>query len=150
VFNAAGQETGFFAPVTDHLGTVRALLDQSEAVHQYIDDNSFGEITEIRDIDGDLVATSILDGPPQGIPNTAALDTVFGFAGRPLESATGLSQNRERWYDPHSGRFVNEDPARDGREEKGNYSMIYLMIRCSGSTKSSDIRPALLKNSIRG
>jgi RHS repeat-associated protein len=33
------------------------------------------------------------------------------FAGRPFESRTGLSDNRARWYEPATGRFVNEDPS---------------------------------------
>jgi RHS repeat-associated protein len=33
------------------------------------------------------------------------------FAGRPFEARTGLSDNRARWYEPATGRFVNEDPS---------------------------------------
>jgi RHS repeat-associated protein len=35
----------------------------------------------------------------------------FGYAGRPLEERTGLSDNRARWYEPGTGRFINEDPS---------------------------------------
>jgi RHS repeat-associated protein len=39
-----------------------------------------------------------------------ATDVVFGFSGRPYDAATGLYDNRARWYDPAVGRFVSEDP----------------------------------------
>jgi RHS repeat-associated protein len=35
----------------------------------------------------------------------------FAYAGRPFEARTGLSDNRARWYEPGTGRFVNEDPS---------------------------------------
>jgi len=39
-----------------------------------------------------------------------ASDFLFSYAGREVESATGLSYNRARFYDPAVGRFVSEDP----------------------------------------
>jgi len=32
------------------------------------------------------------------------------YAGRDLDTFTGLYNNRARWYDPASGRFISEDP----------------------------------------
>ncbi|MFM8580107.1 MAG: RHS repeat-associated core domain-containing protein, partial [Planctomycetaceae bacterium] len=32
------------------------------------------------------------------------------YAGRPLEERLGLSDNRARWYEPATGRFLSEDP----------------------------------------
>jgi len=34
----------------------------------------------------------------------------FGYIGRPIEEKTGLSDDRARWYDANTGRFINEDP----------------------------------------
>ncbi|HET7461048.1 MAG TPA: RHS repeat-associated core domain-containing protein [Longimicrobium sp.] len=46
--------------------------------------------------------------------STAPVDSTGGqplrYAGRELDSATGLYYVRARWYDPDLGRFVSEDP----------------------------------------
>jgi len=34
----------------------------------------------------------------------------FGFAGEPLDTASGLAYHRARWLDPRVGRFLGEDP----------------------------------------
>ncbi len=41
----------------------------------------------------------------------AAVDFLFGYAGRPWDAQTGLYDNRARWYDPAVGRFLSEDPS---------------------------------------
>jgi RHS repeat-associated protein len=46
-----------------------------------------------------------------GAPATAGVGVEFAYAGRPVETRTGLSDNRARWYEPATGRFVNEDPS---------------------------------------
>ena len=37
------------------------------------------------------------------------------FTGKLLDLNTGLYYFNARWYDPEMGRFITEDPARDGR-----------------------------------
>jgi RHS repeat-associated protein len=41
---------------------------------------------------------------------TAAGDFLFGLTGRPLDPATGLQNNLNRWYDPGAGRWLSEAP----------------------------------------
>ena len=36
--------------------------------------------------------------------------TRYGFTGRERDALTGLINFRARWYDPHQGRFISEDP----------------------------------------
>ncbi|WP_156809970.1 RHS repeat-associated core domain-containing protein [Spirochaeta africana] len=36
------------------------------------------------------------------------------FTGKDLDTATGLYYFNARWYDPQTGRFISEDPIRDG------------------------------------
>ena len=38
----------------------------------------------------------------------------FGYRGEYTDSESGLVYLRARMYDPETGRFINEDPARDG------------------------------------
>ncbi len=55
-----------------------------------------------------------------GIRNTQELPAPWspllycGSLGHPSENATGLIYMRARYYDPVLGRFISEDPARDG------------------------------------
>ena len=40
----------------------------------------------------------------------AGIDNKLRFQGQYLDEETGLHYNRHRYYDPHSGRFVSQDP----------------------------------------
>ncbi len=54
--------------------------------------NSFGEITEMSE----------------------SYENPFRYCGEYYDSETGWVYLRNRYYDPATGRFINEDPARDG------------------------------------
>jgi len=43
--------------------------------------------------------------------STGTLTNPFQYAGRDLDSETGLFYNRYRFYDPTVGRFISEDPS---------------------------------------
>ena len=80
--------------LTDNLGTVRDIVNQQgHAVagghYQY---TAFGQL-----LAGDTALTRYL------------------YTGREFDATTGLQYNRHRWYDPHSGRFLSEDPIKDGK-----------------------------------
>ena len=79
----AGGATHYFA--ADHLGSTRALTDDSGAVVERQDYDSFG------------------DGAGSAV-------TRYGYTGRELDADTGLLYYRARWYDPRAGRFISEDP----------------------------------------
>ncbi|MBI3838857.1 MAG: RHS repeat-associated core domain-containing protein, partial [Planctomycetia bacterium] len=36
--------------------------------------------------------------------------TQYLYTAREYDAATGLQYNRERWYDPHTGRWISQDP----------------------------------------
>jgi RHS repeat-associated protein len=74
--------------LTDHLGTVRDLVNASGAVLVHVDYSSFGQV----------LTTS----------NPAAVDR-FGFTGRELDGEIGLNFNRTRYYSAQIGRFVSQD-----------------------------------------
>jgi RHS repeat-associated protein len=109
-FDAAGQATHYFFygpavdqifadenasgdilwPLTDHQGSVRDLAN-------YDAQTDYTSVTGHRTYSGFGVSTQ-------------ASDFLFGYAGREVESATGLSYNRARFYDSRAGRFLSEDP----------------------------------------
>lgn len=76
-----------YALVTDHLGSVVAILNGSGNVEATYDYSPFGKTT--------------VTGDPKG--NT------LGFTGREI-GAGGLYYYRNRWYSPELGRFLEPDP----------------------------------------
>ena len=75
--------------ITDHLGTVRDLVDADGNVANHILYDSFGNIVS---------------------ETNAAIDHLFAFTGRAFDESTGLQNNLNRWYDPQAGRWLSEDP----------------------------------------
>ncbi|MEK7257625.1 MAG: RHS repeat-associated core domain-containing protein, partial [Bacteroidota bacterium] len=71
----------------DGLGSIVQLSNSSGAVAQSYAYNAFGEITS----------------------QTGSVENPFAFAGRELDSESGLQNHRTRNYDPSTGRFTSED-----------------------------------------
>ena len=77
---------------TDHLGTTVCITDSTGKVVWEWTESAFGDI--IKNTNNNFT------------PN---------FTGKFLDENTGLYYFHARWYDSEIGRFVTEDPARDGR-----------------------------------
>jgi RHS repeat-associated protein len=75
--------------LTDHLGTVRDLVDAGGAVVNHLSYDSFGQV----------VSKTI-----------GAIDSRYQFTGREFDAETGLYFYRARYYDAAVGRFISEDP----------------------------------------
>ena len=99
----SGATTTTFWTLADRQGTVRDIVSGTGG--------SRGQVVEHRQYDsfGRLVRRTV--SPAAGAASTTGVGVEFGYAGRPLEERTGLSDNRARWYEPATGRFVNEDPS---------------------------------------
>ncbi|MFH0837790.1 MAG: RHS repeat-associated core domain-containing protein, partial [Patescibacteria group bacterium] len=85
-----GDETTYYF-LTDHLGSVDAVLDED------------GNVVERRDYlpYGSQRAVETFNGVPI---------TDLGFTGKELDSETGLNYYGARYYDPITGRFITMDP----------------------------------------
>ena len=95
--------TSTFWTFTDHQDSVRDIVSGNAADR--------GKVVEHRQYDSYGRIVRRTTSPVAGSPVTAGVGIDFGYAGRPLEERTGLSDNRARWYEPGTGRFVNEDPS---------------------------------------
>ena len=88
--------------LTDHLGSVRDLVDNSGTPRKHLSYDAFGnvEIEQHYDTAGNSISDS----------HAEAVDTIFGYTGRALDESTGLQNNLYRWYDAAVGRWASEDP----------------------------------------
>ncbi len=100
---AGATTTTTFWTLADRQGTVRDIVSGGGGTR--------GQVVEHRQYDsfGRMVRRTV--SPVAGAATTTGVGVEFGYAGRPLEERTGLSDNRARWYEPATGRFVNEDPS---------------------------------------
>jgi RHS repeat-associated protein len=103
VDRVSGGTTSTFWTLADRQGTVRDIVSGNAADR--------GKVVEHRQYDAYGRILRRTTSPVAGSPVTAGVGIDFGYAGRPLEERTGLSDNRARWYEPGTGRFVNEDPS---------------------------------------
>lgn len=74
--------------------------------------NGQGDVSILADTAGNTAASYIFDA----YGNQSEENTVynpFGYRGEYTDSESGLVYLRARMYDPETGRFINEDPARD-------------------------------------
>ena len=95
--------------LTDHLGTVRDLADDSGTLRKHIYyGDTFGTIAgaDYFDESGELIEGM----EPWAHPDAVGVDQRFYFTGRMLDTETGLQNNLHRWYDATVGRWLSEDP----------------------------------------
>jgi RHS repeat-associated protein len=79
----------------------------------YYQADGLGSITSLTDAAGSPLTTYTYDAFGW-TTSTGALFNPFQYAGREWDQETGLYYYRARYYDPLTGRFTSEDPARDG------------------------------------
>jgi RHS repeat-associated protein len=88
--------------LTDHLGSVRDMVDSNGTQRLHREFDAFGQIIneEYYDASGAIMA-----------PAWFGFATMsFGYTSRPTDETTALQNNLHRWYDPAVGRWISEDP----------------------------------------
>ncbi|MEA5534957.1 RHS repeat-associated core domain-containing protein [Crocosphaera sp. XPORK-15E] len=75
--------------LTDHLGTIRDLVDENGILVNHLTYDSFGQV--------------IAESDP-------SVETRYLFTGREFDEEIGLYYYRARYYDAEIGRFIGEDP----------------------------------------
>jgi RHS repeat-associated protein len=89
---STGTESETYWHHTDHEGTTNVITDSVGMVVWDTDYEAFGAISR----------------------SNGTLDADGLYTGHELDVDTGLYYSNARWYDPQLGRFITEDPSRDG------------------------------------
>jgi RHS repeat-associated protein len=76
----------------------------------YIQDSN-GNVTALADENGAKIATYRYDAFGRPIQTTGSITNPFTFGGREYDPRSGLYYNRDRYYEPSTGRFISPDPA---------------------------------------
>ena len=93
-----GDGTGWY--LTDHLGTVRDIVDDAGDLINTITYDSFGGIV---------------------VQTNAAAGDRFTYTGREYDAELGLYYYRARYYSPSLGRFISQDPIGFGAGDANLY-----------------------------
>ena len=95
VVSTSGQAGDVYWMMTDHLGTVEAILewDTTTGGPQFVNKITYDAFGEV-----------------ESETNATAVDYLFGFTGRERDVESDFNYYRARYYDPVSGRFISQDP----------------------------------------
>jgi RHS repeat-associated protein len=89
-------------------------LNEAETTRSYLHTDHLGSVVAATNIDGGIVWAN--DYTPFGETTGASgfNDEFAKFTGKEMDPDTGLYYFNARWYDPTLGRFITEDPIKDG------------------------------------
>ena len=92
-------QTGTVYYLKDHSNSITDILDSSGNTIQTFNYSSYGTIRKIKDQSGSAV--QFADAPVR---------SSYTFTGREYEPELGMYYYRARYYDPNTGRFLQQDP----------------------------------------
>ncbi len=94
--------------------------------------NGHGDVVQMRNASGEQVYQNVYDAFGMEIfdyDETNQFVNPFGYAGEYTDEETGNIYLRARYYDPNTGRFLSEDPIKDGTNwyaYAGNNPVLYI------------------------
>jgi RHS repeat-associated protein len=89
--------------LTDHLGSVRDIVDDSGTVLNHVVYDAFGGVTSQTD---------------------ESVVFRYGYTARELDAESGLQYNRARYLDSFTGKFISEDPISFQGEDTNLYRYV--------------------------
>ncbi|MBN3526633.1 Hint domain-containing protein [Paenibacillus apiarius] len=106
---AIGSVTITAAHIHDLNGKLLARQVPGQNALQYYVSNGHGDITEIRDAQGNVLNRYTYDIWGNPLTQEEQVPNIFRYSGEYWDADTNLQYLRARWYDPSIGRFINED-----------------------------------------
>ncbi|MEQ7053036.1 polymorphic toxin-type HINT domain-containing protein, partial [Paenibacillaceae sp. P-4] len=105
---ANGSVTITASYVHDDYGKLLARQIPGQGMQYYVS-NGHGDITEIRDAQGNVLNRYTYDIWGNPLVQEEQVPNIFRYSGEYWDAVTNLQYLRARWYDPSVGRFINED-----------------------------------------
>lgn len=96
------QGAGIDEPLAELRGGTAAFYEQDE----------LGSVTSLSSSTGTISNSYTYEAFGNLTASAGLLGNPFQYTGRDFDSETGLRYYRARYYDPQTGRFTSEDPAR--------------------------------------
>jgi len=87
-----------------------AMLRSGATSYYHLD--GLGSVTSLSNTAGTLAETYQLDSFGRLTASSGFVTNPFRFTARDFDTETNLQYSRNRYYDPSTGRFISEDPAR--------------------------------------
>lgn len=103
--DGAGQLTAYYVRVRDEL-----LAGYSPGGASFFHSDALGSIRQITDGTGAILEGYAYSAYGEALKNSNSVGNTYLFAGERLEPIGGFYNNRARWMDPASGRFISMDP----------------------------------------
>jgi RHS repeat-associated protein len=107
--NASG---AVVARYSQGLNVDEPLPELRSSTTSYYQADGLSSVTSLSNAAGSLAQTYTFDSFGKLTTSTGSLTNPFQYTGREFDAETNLYFYRARYYDPFSGRFVSEDPAR--------------------------------------
>ena len=85
------------------------LLSDSDGKYYHYD--THGSVSALTNAQNEVLAQNAYDA--YGAGSVSPLSP-FGYCGEYLDNETGFVYLRNRYYDPNTGRFISQDPIKDG------------------------------------
>jgi RHS repeat-associated protein len=105
--NSSGAVVARYA---DTLNIDEPLAMLRSATTSFYEADGLGSVTSLSNGAGALAQTYTFDSFGKQTASSGSLTNPFQYTGRESDAETGLYYYRARYYDPQTGRFINEDP----------------------------------------
>jgi RHS repeat-associated protein len=151
--NLAKEQTGDITSLYNYDVTGIHSADMNGTVNAYIKD-THGNVIGVTDDTGVIVNNYEYDAFGVQISGDS-VPSPFGYCGEYLDNESGLIYLRNRYYDAGKGRFINEDPIKDGLNWYaycGNNPVSFVdpngLIFCDSDTQPEELEKARKNNSV--
>jgi RHS repeat-associated protein len=91
-------------------GIDKPLAELRSGTVSYYQQDALGSVTSLSNSAGALANTYSYDSFGKLTASTGTLTNPFQYAGREFDPETGIYENRFRYYNQSTGRFISEDP----------------------------------------
>jgi RHS repeat-associated protein len=105
--NAAG---GVVARYSEGLNLDEPLAMLRSSTTSYYQTDGLNSVTSLSNAAGSIANTYTYDSFGKLTASTGSLTNSFRYTGREFDAETSLYYMRARYFDPSTGRFLNEDP----------------------------------------